>query len=79
MIGLIQRLPSPKLYLQVEKSRRIQDLIQRQKSVEEKKFRRQKEARKEVSRTLSKEQARREKMASRGRGRSSRKGQFRDD
>ena len=52
--------------LNAEKSRRIQELINRQKVLEDKKFRRQKEARKQVSRALSKERIRKERLASRG-------------
>ncbi len=51
-----------------EKSRRVQELIRRQEAVEERKFKRQKEARKQIARTLSKERARKERLAERGGG-----------
>ena len=51
-----------------EKSKRIQQLINKQNAIEERKFRKQKEARKEVARQLSKERIRKEKMAARGGG-----------
>ncbi len=44
-----------------EKSRRVGALIARQQAVEDRKFKRQKEARKEIAKAISKERARREK------------------
>ena len=55
--------------LNAEKSRRIQDLINKHNTLEAKKFKKQKEARREVSKAMSKEAARKERLAAKGGGR----------
>lgn len=57
--------------LQKDKSKRIQELIRRKVALEEKKFKRQKEARRQVARSLSKSQAQKERLESRRGGKRS--------
>lgn len=52
-----------------EKSARIQELIRKKTLIEERKLRRQKEARQQVARALSKDRIRKEKLALRGKKR----------
>ncbi len=52
--------------LEADKSKRVQELIRRQEAAEERKFKKQKEARKQIARTLSKERAKKERMEERG-------------
>ena len=54
--------------LNAEKSKRIQDLINKQNALEAKKFKKQKEARREVSKSMSKEAAKKERLAAKGGG-----------
>lgn len=49
-----------------EQSKRINELIRRKNAEEERKFKRQKEARKQIARGISKEHAKQEKMAAKG-------------
>lgn len=58
--------------LEEAKRRRVGELVKRQEAAEAKKFKRQKEARKQVARAVSKEQIRKEKQAAKGGGRAKR-------
>ena len=54
--------------LSAEKKKRVESMIKKVQDAEERKFKKQKEARKMVARALSKEAARKEKMEARGGG-----------